>query len=621
MASSINFSGPSEREHWLDISKFIAAVMIVGGHVPAMMFSSLWWGPVFHGQVAFFLIVAGYFLGRNCSWRKALERSVCLLIPFLVWNGLISLFHSNIAYMDMPQYLSSLVGYKSLFVPGFEPFGIHAPYGEPFSTPTWFLRDLVLCSLFSPLFLKFKWAGILLILITQLTGLLSFDMFYKVTLAPYTVSLFCIGLYLAQVNLGKVKSLYKESYTPYVILLAVAGLVLGMVNYLHICQGHPDWSIHLRLSRLGIFSVQWPPVQFYTVSSLFGVLLLMAFGIILEKRFPRARRLSDYAPACFLLFVLHAPLLALVPQKIWKGFLLSPFLLTPAIITLIVGFYFLLRRWCPFLLPYLANERVARDSNKGRGFLWRQIVILGGIVIACMGAGSVARYVYRHEAAVTAVPYQDWQVKMLDRHVASKSMAAVSHHAPVVFLGDSLVEFWETDGREAWERYLKPLDCLNLGTRCDATGNLLWRMADGLLDPLSPRIVVVCIGVNNIALQKNFPGSALQGNLSIVKELRKRFSPQQTEIVLIPPLVAAPGSRLEVLRKEMMEYDFGPGVHLLPLHEVLFRGEVRRYSRDGTHLTPQGYGAISPVMAEFLSSFLKLRLERSALLQPEKPVT
>lgn len=613
MASSPNFSAPSEREHWLDISKFIAAAMIVGGHVPVMMFASLWWGPAFHGQVAFFLIVAGYFLGRNCSWSNALERGVCLLIPFLIWNGLISLFHSKIAYMDMPQYLSSLVGYKALFVPGFEPFGIHPLYGEPFSSPTWFLRDLILCSFLAPLFLRFKWAGILLILITQITGLLSFDMFYRVTLAPYTVSLFCMGLYLSPVNLGRVKSLYKKSYTPYVVLLAAAGLVLGMVNYLHVCQGHPDWSMHQRLSHLGIFGIEWPSVRFYMVGCLFGVLMLMAFGIILEKRFPRARSLSDYAPACFLLFILHAPLLALVPEKVWKGFLLAPFLLTPAIIALIVGFYFLLRRWCPFLLPYLANERAARDSKKGRGFLWRKIVILCCVVIVCIGAGSVARYAYRHKAAITPIPYQEWQGKMLDRHLSSKSAAAAFHEAQVVFLGDSLVEFWETDGREAWERYLEPLGCLNLGTRCDATGNLLWRMADGLLDQAFPRIVVVCIGVNNIGLQKNLPGSALQGNVSIVTELRKRFSPRQTEIVLIPPLVAAPGSRLETLRKEMMEYDFGPGVRCLPLHEVLSRGEAAQYSRDGTHLTPQGYEAISPVIAEFLGSFLKQQSENSAL--------
>lgn len=605
MASSINFSAPSEREHWLDISKFIAAVLIVGGHVPVMMFASLWREPAFNGRVAFFLIVAGYFMGRNCSWKKALERSVCLLIPFLIWNGLISLFYSSIAYMDMLQYLSTLVGYKSLFFPGFEPFGIHAPYGEPFSAPTWFLRDLILCSLLSPLFLKFKWAGILLILIAQATSLLSFDMFHRVTLAPYTVSLFCIGLYLSPVSLGKVKSLYKESYTPYVVFLTAAGLALGIVHYLHVCQGNPDWSMHQRLSSLGIFGVQWPEVQSYTLYGLFGVLLLMAFGIILEKRFPKTRRLSDYAPACFLLFVLHAPLIRLVPEKVWKVSLFAPVLLTPAIIVAIVCFYFLLRRWCPSLLPYLANERTGRGLDKGRGFLRRQIVILCCIVIVCIGVGSVARYAYRHEAAVTPIPYQEWQGKMLERHFSSKSAAGVFHEAPVVFLGDSLVEFWETDGREAWKKNLEPLGCLNLGTRCDATGNLLWRMEDGLLDQVSPRIVVVCVGVNNIGLRKNLPWSALQGNISIVKELRKRFSPRQTEIVLIPPLVAAPGSRLEALRKEMMEYDFGPGVRLLPLHDVLSRGEAGRYSRDGTHLTPQGYDAISPVAAEFLSSLLK----------------
>ncbi|WP_417206701.1 hypothetical protein [Akkermansia sp.] len=56
------------------------------------------------------------------------------------------------------------------------------------------------------------------------------------------------------------------------------------------------------------------------------------------------------------------------------------------------------------------------------------------------------------------------------------------------------------------------------------------------------------------------------------------------------------------------------------LHEELScRGG--RYSRNGAHLTPQGYEDISPATAEFLSSFLKQRLEKAAPHRPENPVT
>lgn len=35
------------------------------------------------GRVPFFLVLAGYFLGRNITWNKAFNRAFWLFIPFL----------------------------------------------------------------------------------------------------------------------------------------------------------------------------------------------------------------------------------------------------------------------------------------------------------------------------------------------------------------------------------------------------------------------------------------------------------------------------------------------------------------------------------------------------------
>lgn len=70
--------------------------------------------------------------------------------------------------------------------------------------------------------------------------------------------------------------------------------------------------------------------------------------------------------------------------------------------------------------------------------------------------------------------------------------------ASVVWLGDSLTEWWLTDGRGAWDRDFAGLPSLNLGVGGDSTKHLLWRMDNGLLDGLFPRLVVLLIGANNI---------------------------------------------------------------------------------------------------------------------------
>lgn len=129
---------PSSREHWIDISRFLAACLIVCVHAPAFSFASLFQLPVFNGRVAFFLILAGYFMGRNNSWNKAFKRGYTLLIPFLFWNVAISFLHPGIMNMGLPEYLCNLAGFRSLFTPDFIPLSINGLTGEPFSPPTWF---------------------------------------------------------------------------------------------------------------------------------------------------------------------------------------------------------------------------------------------------------------------------------------------------------------------------------------------------------------------------------------------------------------------------------------------------------------------------------------------------
>ena len=71
--------------------------------------------------------------------------------------------------------------------------------------------------------------------------------------------------------------------------------------------------MHKILASYGVWNISWPAVHLNSLCPVFGALLLMALGIWLEKKIPVARKLSNYAPACFLIFVLHYPLIMLIP--------------------------------------------------------------------------------------------------------------------------------------------------------------------------------------------------------------------------------------------------------------------------------------------------------------------
>jgi lysophospholipase L1-like esterase len=76
--------------------------------------------------------------------------------------------------------------------------------------------------------------------------------------------------------------------------------------------------------------------------------------------------------------------------------------------------------------------------------------------------------------------------------------------AKLVFLGDSITEFWESEdaGKSVWEKFWAPLNAANFGIRGDRTENVLWRLANGNLDGLKPKLIVLMIGTNNTGYHK-----------------------------------------------------------------------------------------------------------------------
>lgn len=127
-------------------------------------------------------------------------------------------------------------------------------------------------------------------------------------------------------------------------------------------------------------------------------------------------------------------------------------------------------------------------------------------VPAALGAVWCAKHAYRYHLAVHPLPYSPEQGALLEKHRQDKRNARLNPHAPVLFLGSSTMEFWLKEGKHSWETWFSPLGCLNLGTRSETTGNLLWLLNDGLTSPLAPRIIVLYSGVNNLGAQKAWDG-------------------------------------------------------------------------------------------------------------------
>lgn len=67
----------------------------------------------------------------------------------------------------------------------------------------------------------------------------------------------------------------------------------------------------------------------------------------------------------------------------------------------------------------------------------------------------------------------------------------------LLFMGDSITDFWRNRGSNVWNQYYAPLHAANFGIGGDRTQHVLWRIEHGELDGIHPKVCVLMIGTNN----------------------------------------------------------------------------------------------------------------------------
>jgi lysophospholipase L1-like esterase len=90
----------------------------------------------------------------------------------------------------------------------------------------------------------------------------------------------------------------------------------------------------------------------------------------------------------------------------------------------------------------------------------------------------------------------------------------------LVFDGDSITDFWQTSGKKIWAARYEKLGAFDFGISGDRTQFVLWRLDQGQVDGLKPKLVVLMIGTNN--LNGNTDKEIAEGVTAIVKDYRKR---------------------------------------------------------------------------------------------------
>ena len=215
---------------------------------------------------------------------------------------------------------------------------------------------------------------------------------------------------------------------------------------------------------------------------------------------------------------------------------------------------------------------------------------------------------------------RDWRVyDWPARHAAA--VALMKAQPEIVMLGDSIMHFWGGDpsgedvgGRrtapEVWDLLFTGRRVVNLGYGWDRTENVLWRLLHGEFEQVSPKVVVLMIGTNNVPL--NTPDEIAAGVSAICDEIHQRSPVSRILLLGIFPRGEKPDANratIEAVNQRLATLDGRGGVVTYLDIGDKFLAADRSISKDVMydflHPTAKGYAiwtaAMEPALTRLLS--------------------
>jgi len=114
-----------------------------------------------------------------------------------------------------------------------------------------------------------------------------------------------------------------------------------------------------------------------------------------------------------------------------------------------------------------------------------------------------------------AIPRNDWVAR-----VQSTLDRTKGQHYDLLFDGDSITDFWQGAGKDVWMAHYGSLKTFDFGISADKVENLLWRLQQGQVDGIDPKLVVLMIGTNNAG--RDSVDQIAQGVSAVTAEYLKR---------------------------------------------------------------------------------------------------
>ncbi|XP_052806131.1 platelet-activating factor acetylhydrolase IB subunit alpha2-like [Mya arenaria] len=210
--------------------------------------------------------------------------------------------------------------------------------------------------------------------------------------------------------------------------------------------------------------------------------------------------------------------------------------------------------------------------------------------------------------AADAQPMQDVQGdgRWMSQH--KRFLTDTKREPEVLFIGDSLIQ--NLARTQLWKRMFEPLHCLNFGIGGDQTQHVLWRVQNGELENLEPKVIVLLVGTNNYDhTAKQVAG----GIVEIVSAIQLKQPKAQIIVLGIPPR----GEKPNPLRIKIKEINDNLAMQLDDIENCTFlatdpsmyvdaEGKISAMDMyDYLHLTSRGYQKLCDPLLELAQDLLQ----------------
>lgn len=185
--------------------------------------------------------------------------------------------------------------------------------------------------------------------------------------------------------------------------------------------------------------------------------------------------------------------------------------------------------------------------------------------------------------------------------------------APIelLFLGDSITRRW-AEVPELWNQYFAKYQSANFGVGGDATQNLLWRIQNGEIDNIQPRVIVLLIGTNNAPT--NTEKEITAAIYKIIDIIKAKLP--ETKILLLAILPRGPQRRenadednpyymdiINTVNDELEKLDDGKNIRFLDMGSSFVGPDgniLTSLMPDQLHLIEPGYKIWGELMKDIL---------------------